>query len=70
MFADLRKHWSENQIVEILAVVSVCGFLNRWNDSLGTPLEPEPLGRGPEVARAARPERRQAPSLARLAASP
>lgn len=43
MFADMRKHWTENQIVEILAVVSVFGFLNRWNDSLGTPLEAEPL---------------------------
>jgi uncharacterized peroxidase-related enzyme len=46
MFIDMRKHWSENQIVEILAVVSVFGFLNRWNDSMGTPLEPEPLALG------------------------
>lgn len=43
MFAGVRKHWTENQIVEILAVVSVFGFLDRWNDSLGTPLEAEPL---------------------------
>ena len=46
MFADMREHWSEGQIVEILAVVSVFGFLNRWNDNLGTPLEPEPLAAG------------------------
>jgi hypothetical protein len=46
MFIDMRRHWSENQIVEILAVVSVFGFLNRWNDSMGTPLEPEPLALG------------------------
>jgi uncharacterized peroxidase-related enzyme len=43
MFADLRRHWSENQIVEIVAVVSTFGFLNRWNDTMGTPLEEEPL---------------------------
>jgi uncharacterized peroxidase-related enzyme len=42
MFAEMRKHWSEGQIVEIVAVVSVFGFLNRWNDTMGTPLEEEP----------------------------
>ncbi len=35
----LREHWDEGQIVEILAAVSLYGFLNRWNDSLATPLE-------------------------------
>ena len=43
MFADMRKHWSETQIVEIAAVVAVFGFLNRWNDTMGTPLEDEPI---------------------------
>ena len=42
-FAEMRKHWSENQIVEIAAVVAVFGFLNRWNDTMGTPLEEEPI---------------------------
>jgi alkylhydroperoxidase family enzyme len=42
MFAEMRKHWSETQIVEIAAVVAVFGFLNRWNDTMGTPLEEEP----------------------------
>jgi uncharacterized peroxidase-related enzyme len=42
MFAEMRKHWSETQIVEIMAVVAVFGFLNRWNDTMGTPLEEEP----------------------------
>ena len=46
MFADLRRHWSENQIVEIVAVVSTFGFLNRWNDTMGTPLEEEPMQAG------------------------
>jgi len=43
MFADMRRHWSETQIVEIAAVVAVFGFLNRWNDTMATPLEEEPL---------------------------
>jgi uncharacterized peroxidase-related enzyme len=41
MFAAMRKHWSENQIVEIIAVIATFGFLNRWNDTMGTPLEEE-----------------------------
>lgn len=40
MFLELRKHWSEDEIVEILGVVAMFGFLNRWNDSMATPLEP------------------------------
>lgn len=40
-FARLRKHWSDEQVVEILGVISVFGLLNRWNDSLATPLEDE-----------------------------
>ena len=46
MFAEMRKHWSETQIVEISAVISTFGFLNRWNDTLGTPLEEEPTSVG------------------------
>ncbi len=46
MFAALRRHWSENQIVEIVGVIAVFGFLNRWNDTMGTPLEAEALATG------------------------
>jgi uncharacterized peroxidase-related enzyme len=42
-FADLRRHWDDDQIVEILAVVGLFGFLNRWNDSMATDLEDVPL---------------------------
>jgi len=41
-FAQLQMHWSDSQIVEILGVVAMFGFLNRWNDSMATPLEPVP----------------------------
>ena len=36
------KHWNENQIVEIIGCVAMFGFLNRWNDSMATPLEEVP----------------------------
>jgi alkylhydroperoxidase family enzyme len=39
-FAQLRRHFSPEQCAELLAVVAIYGFFNRWNDSLATPLEP------------------------------
>jgi uncharacterized peroxidase-related enzyme len=46
MFTEMRKHWSEEQIVEIVGVIALFGFLNRWNDTLATPLEDEPIAVG------------------------
>lgn len=46
MFSNLRKHWDEEQIVEIIGVIATFGFLNRWNDTLATPLEDEPIAVG------------------------
>lgn len=46
MFVEMRKHWSEDQIVEIIGCISLFGFLNRWNDTLATPLEREPIAVG------------------------
>lgn len=37
--AELMRHWDDGEIVEILGVVALFGFLNRWNDSMGTTLE-------------------------------
>lgn len=37
--AELRKHWSDDDIVEILGVISLFGYLNRWNDSMATSIE-------------------------------
>ncbi len=42
LFAATRAHYSEAQIVEILGVVAMFGFLNRWNDTMATPLEAAP----------------------------
>ena len=43
----LRDHFSESQIVEIVSVIALFGFLNRWNTTLGTALEPEPAAQIP-----------------------
>jgi hypothetical protein len=37
--ANLKAHWTDDEIVEILGVIALFGFLNRWNDSMGTTLE-------------------------------
>jgi uncharacterized peroxidase-related enzyme len=42
LFAATQVHWSDAQIVEILGVVAMFGFLNRWNDTMATPLESVP----------------------------
>ena len=41
-FEELRGHWDDGEIVEILTVVGLFGFLNRWNDSMATDLEEVP----------------------------
>jgi alkylhydroperoxidase family enzyme len=38
LIVQLRQHWDDGQIVEIMAVIALFGFLNRWNDSMATPL--------------------------------
>ncbi|MGH8661890.1 MAG: carboxymuconolactone decarboxylase family protein [Burkholderiales bacterium] len=40
-FAELRNHYSENAIIEIVSVIALLGWLNRWNLTLATPLERE-----------------------------
>jgi len=36
---NLHKYWDDGEIVEMLGVISLFGFLNRWNDSMGTVIE-------------------------------
>ena len=38
-FAELKKHFDEGQIVEIVATIALFGYLNRWNDTMATTLE-------------------------------
>lgn len=37
--ARLYNYWNEGEIVEMLGVISLFGYLNRWNDSMGTSIE-------------------------------
>lgn len=41
-FENLRKHFDDGQIVEIVAVIALFGYLNRWNDTMATDLEEHP----------------------------
>lgn len=41
-FDLLKKHFDDGQIVEIVASIALFGFLNRWNDTMATRLEPLP----------------------------
>ena len=40
-FDELRKHYSNEQIIEILAVNCLAGWLNRWNDTIATVTDQE-----------------------------
>ena len=42
-FDELKKHYSEDGIIEIVAVIAMFGWMNRWNDTLATQLEENPL---------------------------
>ena len=43
---ELHKYWDDGEIIEILGVISLFGYLNRWNDSMGTTLETEAIKSG------------------------
>ncbi|HET7849467.1 MAG TPA: carboxymuconolactone decarboxylase family protein [Pseudolabrys sp.] len=42
LFVELRKYWNEEQIVELVGVIAIAGFLSRWNGMMATPIEDEP----------------------------
>ncbi len=42
-FTELKKYYTDRQIVEIVGQISVFGFLNRWNDTMATELEATPI---------------------------
>lgn len=41
VFDELRRHFSERQIVELTARIGLCGLFNRLNDALQIELEPQ-----------------------------
>ncbi|CAM4242833.1 carboxymuconolactone decarboxylase family protein [Pseudoalteromonas byunsanensis] len=44
--SQLKAHWDDGEIVEILGVISLFGYLNRWNDSMATTLETGAINAG------------------------
>jgi uncharacterized peroxidase-related enzyme len=40
--SELSRYFSERQVIEVVAVISLFGFLNRWNDTMATTLESAP----------------------------
>ncbi len=48
-FEALREHYDDEEIVEIVAVISLFGWLNRWNDTLATTLEEKPVAFATDV---------------------
>jgi uncharacterized peroxidase-related enzyme len=42
-FEELRRHFDDGEIVELMTMIALFGFLNRWNDTLATDLETTPL---------------------------
>ena len=45
-FAELKRYYTDAQIVDIVAVIALFGFLNRFNDTMATELESSPLEAG------------------------
>jgi uncharacterized peroxidase-related enzyme len=48
-FVDLREHFDDGQIVEIVASIALFGYLNRWNDTMATELEEFPFAKTSET---------------------
>lgn len=45
----MRLYWNEGEIVEIMGVIALFGYLNRWNDSMGTELEQPAIESGEKL---------------------
>ena len=48
-FDELRKHFTNTQIIELLGVIAIGGFLNRWNDTIATVTDQESVDWASEV---------------------
>ena len=50
-FEEMRQHFTNIQIIEILAVIAVGGYLNRWNDTIATVTDQESVDFADQVLR-------------------
>ena len=46
---QLHLHWSDDDIVEIMGVIALFGYLNRWNDVMATSLEENAINSGNDL---------------------
>jgi len=51
-FDDLKTHFNDAEIVEIVGAIALFGYLNRWNDTMATTMETKPA----QVAAKAMPD--------------
>ncbi|HVB18574.1 MAG TPA: carboxymuconolactone decarboxylase family protein [Stellaceae bacterium] len=45
-FDELKRYYTDTQIVDIVSVIALFGFLNRFNDTMATELESSPIEAG------------------------
>ena len=48
-FAELKKHNSDDAIVEIVAALGYMGWTNRWNETMATELESKPRAHAEKI---------------------
>ncbi len=41
LISEVRRHWTDPEIIELVAVISIAGYLNRWNDTIATVTDQE-----------------------------
>jgi alkylhydroperoxidase family enzyme len=41
-FVELRKHFDDEAIAEIVSAIGLMAFFNKWNDTVASPLEQAP----------------------------
>jgi|TARA_B100001105_G_scaffold130950_1_gene104846 uncharacterized peroxidase-related enzyme len=46
---NLKLFWSEDDVVEIMGVIALFGYLNRWNDVMGTTIETDAISSAQEL---------------------
>jgi uncharacterized peroxidase-related enzyme len=54
LISRVRAFWDEGEIVELMGVIALFGFLNRWNDGMGTAIEDSARAAGERLSPKAR----------------
>ena len=46
LMSQFKRYWNDSAFVEIMGVIVLFGFLNRWNDGIGSALGDLPIEKG------------------------